>query len=101
MSMVNKSGWEVKVALGLCLAMLLSGCAISAGLKKRPLGLPPGGPAPERTPRYEHAGWIIARASIHNHTVYSDGCRTPEDLLEMAGRQGKIGRASCRERGES
>jgi len=86
--MVNKSGWEVKVALGLCLAMLLSGCAISAGLKKNPLALEPGGPEPERTPRYEHAGWIIARGSIHNHTVYSDGCRAPEDLLEMARRQG-------------
>jgi hypothetical protein len=63
---------------------LFSGCTTSAGLKKEPVVLEARGSEPERTPIYRHEGWIVARASMHNHTIYSDGCRTPEDLLELA-----------------
>lgn len=47
----------------------------------------PGGQV-ERTPVYRQGDWIIARGSMHNHTVYSDGRRTPEDLLELARQEG-------------
>jgi hypothetical protein len=42
----------------------------------------------ERTPVYHQGDWIIARASMHNHTIYSDGCRTPEDVLALARLEG-------------
>lgn len=86
--MRKPDSWKVKLLLAITLMLGLSNCAISAGLKQKPLALPPGPAGPERRPVYEHAGWLIARASLHNHTIYSDGCRTPEDLLEMARRQG-------------
>ena len=38
----------------------------------------------EHTPVYHEGGWIIARASLHNHTVLSDGKNTLEDELELA-----------------
>ncbi len=43
---------------------------------------------PERTAVYHHDGWIVARASMHNHTVLSDGVREPEDLLLQAKQEG-------------
>lgn len=68
--------------------VIVSGCTISAGLKKKPTALEPGATEQERTPVYHLGDWTIARASMHNHTIYSDGCRTPEDLLELARIQG-------------
>ncbi len=44
--------------------------------------------SPERTPVYENGGWIIARASMHNHTVFSDGIRSMEGLVQLARNQG-------------
>ena len=66
----------------------LTGCSAigyMTGQKSVPLEL--GGPA-ERTPIYHQGDWIIARASMHNHTIYSDGQRTPEDLLQLARLEG-------------
>jgi len=40
------------------------------------------------TPVYHQDGWIIARASLHNHTIISDGTSRPEDLIELARREG-------------
>ncbi len=68
--------------------VVFSGCTVGIGLKKEPMMLETRGGEPERTPVYEHAGWIIARGSIHNHTTYSDGCREADDLLELARQQG-------------
>ena len=80
--MNRKSALLVAVA-----ALFVAGCTL--GLPKgRPVKLPAAAPAPERTPIYKLAGWTIARASLHNHTVYSDGRYEPEDLLELAHRQG-------------
>ncbi len=78
----------VRVIAAACLVLAASGCTISAGLKKKPVPLDAAKAAAERTPIYRHDGWIIARGSIHNHTTYSDGCRSAEDLLEMARLQG-------------
>ncbi len=67
--------------------ILAAGCNLGVFNKDPvPLGPPPS--EPERTPIYEDASYIIARASLHNHTTFSDGCRAPEDLLELAERQG-------------
>ncbi|HUT55640.1 MAG TPA: PHP domain-containing protein [bacterium] len=86
---MKKTSWNGTAALVLCaIALSLSGCYVDASLFKKPVALEAGAGAPERTPKYEHAGWTIARASLHNHTIYSDGKRTPEDLLELARRQG-------------
>ena len=41
-----------------------------------------------RPPIYHQGDWIIARGSIHNHSTFSDGVHTPEDLLELAQREG-------------
>jgi hypothetical protein len=76
---------SVLLALALIVAL---GCTINPGMKKTPVPLTGAFAAPERTPIYQRAGWTIARGSIHNHTTYSDGCRSPEDLLELARRQG-------------
>ena len=77
--------WRM-AALALALA-LASGCTISLPKGKAvALDSVPG--QPERTPRYDSPGWIIARGTLHNHTIYSDGCRTAEDLLKLAQAQG-------------
>ncbi len=84
-----KTKWGLAIVLtGGIMGLVLSGCSISTGLKKKPVPLsaPTGGP--ERTPIYRASGWTIARAAMHNHTTYSDGCRSAEDLLELAGREG-------------
>jgi len=46
------------------------------------------GAGQSRTPIYRQGEWIIARAAMHNHTIYSDGSRTPEDLVELARQEG-------------
>ena len=78
----------------LTLALLLAFATVA--LSSCTLGLPPKKPTklgaapaqPERTPKYNFAGWIIARGTIHNHCVFSDGAYEPEDVLELARRQG-------------
>lgn len=70
-----------------CLALMVSSCYLPAG-KRKTVEVEPGAGKAERTPVYKHGGWIIARASLHSHTNVSDGCRTPEDLLELARIQG-------------
>jgi len=85
--MVMKGKRITSVALSAVLALVVSGCTISLG-KRKPVPLEAPSAAAERTPLYRQGEWIIARGSIHNHTIYSDGCRTPEDLLELARRQG-------------
>jgi hypothetical protein len=68
-------------------AVILSGCTL--GLPRtKPLKLGAAAAQPERTPKYSSAGWTIARGTIHNHTVFSDGVYEPEDVLELARRQG-------------
>jgi hypothetical protein len=67
--------------------MLLGGCYIDPNVFEKQIAIEAGG-EPERVPIYEHAGWTVARASFHNHTIYSDGAHTPEDLLELARQQG-------------
>jgi len=44
--------------------------------------------APDTTPVYQLDDWLIARASVHNHTTFSDGCRSPEDLVKQARDEG-------------
>jgi len=78
---------SIALTLSALVIMSLAACTISIP-KRKPVDLEVAGRAPERTPIYEHNGWTIARASLHNHTIYSDGCRTPEDLLELARMQG-------------
>jgi len=84
----SNPGGAVLVSLLVAVSMVAAGCTVSVGLKKKEAAFAGAGQGPERTPVYQHDGWIIARGSIHNHTTYSDGCRSPEDLLEMARAQG-------------
>jgi len=70
----------------LLISSLLTACAIKVP-KGKAIPVDPDGKI-ERAPIYEHGQWTIARASLHNHTVYSDGKHTPEDLLELARLQG-------------
>jgi hypothetical protein len=44
--------------------------------------------SPDTTPVYHLDDWLIARASMHNHTTFSDGCRSPEDLVQQARDEG-------------
>lgn len=75
------------LAVGLIFMVFILGCTVPVQ-KRKPMATGPLPSSPERTPKYLHDGWIIARASIHNHTTYSDGCRPADDLLELARAQG-------------
>lgn len=75
--------WAALAVVGL----MAAGCTIRLPQGKA-VALETGQAQPERRPVYEHAGWVIARASLHNHTIYSDGCRSAEDLLRLAQMQG-------------
>ena len=68
-------------------ALILTACTLSLP-KGKPMKLGAAPAQQERTPKYNYAGWIIARATIHNHSVFSDGAYEPEDVLELARRQG-------------
>jgi len=83
----RRSAWIWVTALAVMVG-IAGGCAFGIGLKKEPVPLEADGRKQERTPIYNQGEWIIARASLHNHTTFSDGCRAPEDLLELARRQG-------------
>jgi len=65
--------------------MFASGCGY---IQQKPEPLTETKGSPDTTPVYQHDGWIIARASVHNHTTFSDGCRTPEDLVRQARNEG-------------
>ncbi len=87
--MNKRSGRFLPAALLAALFMVITaGCVIGIGMKKDRAHLEPDGFKPARTPVYKQGDWIIARASLHNHTIFSDGCRSAEDLLELARRQG-------------
>jgi len=69
-------------------AILCSGCSVLqlfTGAQAVPLD---NYEYEQHTPVYEHAGWTIARGSMHNHTTFSDGARSPEGLLEQARLEG-------------
>ncbi len=68
------------------IAVMATGCAVLT--KSTPLPLSEKKASPEHTPIWNDQGWIIARGSIHNHTIWSDGCRTPEDLIQQARNEG-------------
>lgn len=76
------------VALALAAGMIICGCSGVVYMTGRDnVPLDPGS-GQVRTPIHHAGGWIVARASMHNHTTYSDGCRTPEDLLAQARYEG-------------
>lgn len=72
----------------LCLFTVFSGCSVMHYMRSHEGLALEGDGVVERPPIYYQGDWIIARSSMHNHTNLSDGCRTPEDLLELARRQG-------------
>jgi len=77
-----------KTAFGTVVIFLLAmGCA-ELSLTKKPVPLNEVKGTPDHTPVYNYDGWVIARAVLHNHTTYSDGCRTPEDLVQLARNEG-------------
>jgi len=67
----------------LFLALVGAGC----GSNKKPVPVAEQ-KTPEHTPVWNYEGWMIARGSMHNHTIYSDGCHTSEDLVKLARNQG-------------
>ena len=74
------------ILIALVALALVAACTLPASKRKpQPVSTPT---APAVQPRYQAAGWIIARASMHTHSTYSDGCHTPEDLLAIARAQG-------------
>ena len=80
----------MKKALVLSLALVLlagmgMGCAL---IKGKPVPLTEKLATPLHTPMYKSGDWVIARGSVHNHTIFSDGCRTPEDLIQQARNEG-------------
>jgi len=85
----RKKSTEIAITAAMAtLFLLICGLACSLGFNQKQVALESRGGEPQRTSVYKHAGWIITRASMHNHSTFSDGCRTPEDLLELARRQG-------------
>ena len=65
--------------------MFASGCGF---IQRKPESLTETKGSPDTTPIYQYDGWIIARASVHNHTTFSDGCFIPEDLVKQARKEG-------------
>lgn len=70
---------------GIFLLVIFSGCGY---INEKPIPLGEKKGISEHTPFWNYEGWIIARGSIHNHTTFSDGCRTPEDLIQQARNEG-------------
>jgi len=75
----------MKKAAILLALIFLAGCSLT-NKKAVPLGEKKGTPA--HTPSRQYDGWTIARGSMHNHTIYSDGCRTMDDLVQEARNEG-------------
>jgi hypothetical protein len=72
-----------KIFFGLLLTVLVgAGCG-----PKKPVPVTEQ-KTPEHTPVWNYEGWTIARGSMHNHTIYSDGCHTSADLVKLARNQG-------------
>ncbi len=69
----------------LVLALLSAGYALGKG---KPTPLAEKRDTPVHTPTFKSGEWVIARGSVHNHTNFSDGCRTPEDLAQQARNEG-------------
>jgi len=67
------------------LVLFLAGCG---ALKQKPVPLEERLSTPKTSPVYDYQGFIIARGSMHNHTIYSDGCRTAEELVQQARNEG-------------
>lgn len=79
-----------KKAISILVLVFITGlhaCTISLSRAKEGLAVAPLS-TPERTPVYESGDWIIARASMHNHTVFSDGTLSMEGLVQLARNQG-------------
>jgi len=79
---------SVRLVLIASLFIFLNGCwwaSLLTGQKTFKLSPDLGSP---HTPIYTQGDWIIARASLHNHTNISDGVYTPEDLITLAKREG-------------
>jgi len=77
---------KFKKVLVLVLFLSLSwGCGY---INEKPIPVSEKRGTPEHTPVWNNSGWVIARGSIHNHTTFSDGCRTPEDLIQQARNEG-------------
>jgi len=73
-------------AISLILALILAaGCSLT---HKRAVPLKEKKGSPEFTPLWQYEGFTIARGSMHNHTIYSDGCLTVDDLVQEARNEG-------------
>jgi len=70
------------------LAIIFLTFSCASLLKEKPVPLEEKREKPLHTPIWHYDGWVIARGSVHNHTIYSDGCRTPEDLIAQARNEG-------------
>jgi len=71
------------------LALVSAGCSWLQYLTgNKAIPLQPYTGQPQRAAVYHLGEWTIARASLHNHTTFSDGQRTPEDLLLLARQSG-------------
>ena len=79
---------SIRLVLIASFCIFLNGCwwaSLLTGQKNMKLGPNLGTP---HTPVYQQGDWIIARASLHNHTNISDGVYAPEDLIALAKREG-------------
>ncbi len=68
--------------------IILSGCSVADYFSSNdpvPIG---DKKLVSHTPKYSLGKWTVARASLHNHTVLSDGCRAPADLVKQARLEG-------------
>jgi len=85
---MSRSAKKLAVVFAASLLLLLNGCWWSSFLTgSKALKLAPDAGTPHR-PIYHQGDWTIARASLHNHTIISDGKYRPEDLVELARRTG-------------
>jgi len=72
--------------IGLIFIILFgTGCGY---IKQKPIILTERRETPEHTPFWHYQGWVIARASLHNHTTFSDGCYSAEGLAQEARNEG-------------
>ncbi len=73
------------ILLPLLIGFFIIGCGY---INQKPYGLIQKAGTPEHTPTWNYGGWIVARGSVHNHTTYSDGNLSPEELIQNARNQG-------------
>jgi hypothetical protein len=73
-------------ATALALALVLAaGCSLT---HKKVVPLKEKKGTPDHTPLWQYEGFTIARGSMHNHTIFSDGCLTVDDLVQEARNEG-------------